>query len=64
MSRVGKKIINLPELVNVIQNGQQVSVSGPNGKLEKYIPQDIKIIISSNQITVKPETNTHQNYKD
>jgi len=41
MSRLGRKIINLPGSVKLSQVGQVLSVTGPKGSLEVLIPQGV-----------------------
>lgn len=43
MSRIGKKLIILPEKVEVKINGQMVSVKGAKGSLDLTLPAGIKV---------------------
>jgi large subunit ribosomal protein L6 len=47
MSRIGKKLVSVPEGVKVEQNGLFVKVSGPLGSLQLNCPPQIKIKIDS-----------------
>jgi large subunit ribosomal protein L6 len=38
MSRIGKKVINIPEKVKVKLDGQKISVDGPKGSLFRILP--------------------------
>ncbi|MDQ3625268.1 MAG: 50S ribosomal protein L6 [Verrucomicrobiota bacterium] len=51
MSRIGKKIIQLPEKVklNIAADGA-VSVEGPKGKLAWTLPKEIKATIDGNKV--------------
>lgn len=52
MSRIGNKIIEIPDKVklSVAENGD-VSVEGPKGKLEWRLPRQIKAEVSDKQVT-------------
>ncbi|HMO79034.1 MAG TPA: 50S ribosomal protein L6 [Candidatus Paceibacterota bacterium] len=55
MSRIGKKIIEIPEKTEVTVGANSVSVKGPLGSLEmKYDPQ-IQIKIEDKKITLNPK---------
>ncbi len=58
MSRIGKKSILIPQGVEVEINGQQVSVKGPKGKLERETRPEIAIEIKENEISVSPKKET------
>ena len=36
MSRIGLKVINVPESVTVTKNGDNITVKGPKGELTRY----------------------------
>jgi len=52
MSRIGNKLISLPEKVSVTMNGAHVSVEGPKGKLEWDLPEGITLEQSDGEVTV------------
>ena len=52
MSRIGNKPITVPEGVEVKVNGQNVTVKGPKGTLEKEFHKDMKINLDGNVITI------------
>ena len=52
MSRVGKRIINLPAGVEVLVNGTEVTVKGPKGTLSRNITSDIAVNVDNNVVTV------------
>jgi len=58
MSRVGNKIINVPEGVIVSTSGNVFSVSGPKGSQEFQIPEGVSAEIHDRQISVKRSSNT------
>lgn len=53
MSRIGEKLIQIPDGVTVTYNNNVVTVKGPKGQLEFQIPNRIKIEIENNTIAVK-----------
>ena len=58
MSRIGMNPIPIPDGVNVELSGQQVAVSGKNGKLEMVLVDDVIAEIENNEITVNPREDT------
>lgn len=57
MSRIGKKIINIPAGVSIdIDKSNLVTVSGPKGKLTQLVDIDIAVSIEENQLTVSRPT--------
>ena len=53
MSRIGKKIIDIPKGVTVTFEGGIVKVKGPKGELQRAIHPNIKVEMKDNQIEVK-----------
>lgn len=47
MSRIGRKIIRIPEGVRVDLNGRQLSVSGPRGSLQRSLPAELSLKLDS-----------------
>ena len=58
MSRIGKKIIEIPQGVEVKIEGSFVTVKGPKGELRREIRPEIKIEIKDNEISVTPDKDT------
>ncbi len=54
MSRIGKKLIEIPQGIEVKIDGSLVSVKGPKGELKRNIRPEIKLEVKDNQITVNP----------
>ena len=54
MSRVGQSIINVPDGVEVQQNGQVVSAKGTKGELSTVISKAVVIEVVDKKITVIP----------
>ena len=60
MSRIGKKTILLDQSVTVQLEKQKIVVSGPKGKLEHELPEQIKVEKHEQEITVKTNNNSKQ----
>lgn len=63
MSRIGKKIINLPEKVSVESGDGVVVVTGPKGELSFKLPRGLKISNTDGQLNVElsNESTGHKN---
>lgn len=53
MSRIGNRIITIPEGVTVEQNNNVVTVKGPKGTLEQPMLKDITMKIEGTEITLE-----------
>ncbi|WP_077304140.1 50S ribosomal protein L6 [Terribacillus halophilus] len=53
MSRVGKKILEIPAGVEIINDNNTVTVKGPKGELTRTFNQDMVIKIEENVLTVE-----------
>nr|WP_216364194.1 50S ribosomal protein L6 [Enterococcus cecorum] len=51
VSRIGNKVVVLPQGVEVKQNGNEVTVKGPKGELTRTFSEDIKMNIEGNEVT-------------
>lgn len=60
MSRMGNKPIDIPAGVKLEQNGLDVTVSGPKGKLSWTLPQGITLEQADGKLHVKREAETKQ----
>ncbi len=60
MSRIGNKLINLPEGVTVSQNGNVVTVKGPKGELSNTFNSNIEIVVDGQNIVVKRPNDTKE----
>lgn len=57
MSRIGKKVIELPEKVAITVNSENlVTVKGPKGTLSQQINPEIKVVLEDNVLTVERPT--------
>jgi large subunit ribosomal protein L6 len=54
MSRIGKRVLTIPEKVNVELNGELLTVKGPKGELTLNIDKCVKVNINESEITVEP----------
>ena len=52
MSRIGNKPITVPEGVEVKLDGQNITVKGPKGTLEREIHKNMKVTLDNNVITI------------
>ena len=57
MSRIGKRILTIPEKVNVELEGQKLTVKGPKGELTLTIDPSVKVTIKEGTIAVEPLNN-------
>jgi len=53
MSRIGKRVLTIPERVNVKLEGNVLTVEGPLGTLTTNIVKNIKVNVNGNEITVE-----------
>ena len=54
MSRIGKKLIDLPGGVSASVSGQIIEVKGPKGTRAFHATDDVDIVVEDNTIAVKP----------
>ena len=52
MSRIGKRVLTIPENVNVDVNESKITVKGPKGELSLDLIKTIKLNVSENTVTV------------
>ena len=52
MSRIGNKPITVPDGVTITLDGQNLTVKGPKGTLERTIHDNMKVTLENNIITV------------
>lgn len=55
MSRIGKKLIEIPAAVKVDIAGQEIKVSGPKGELKTVIHQAIKAEVKDGKLFILPK---------
>lgn len=61
MSRIGKKIIKIPAGVEVTLNGDNFSVKGPQGIINRNFKKSVVIKIDGDSITLSPVKETIEN---
>jgi large subunit ribosomal protein L6 len=61
VSRIGKKIIEIPKDITVTLDGDIVKVKGPKGELQRAVHGNIKVEIKDAQIEVKRPDDLKQN---
>ena len=54
MSRIGKKLIELPEGVNAVINNNTIEVNGPKGSREFKFSDKLEVSIADKNISVSP----------
>jgi len=59
MSRIGKKVIAIPEKTDVTMSGRVITVKGPKGSLEKTFNGDVEIKVADGAITLTPKRNSN-----
>lgn len=60
MSRVGNKPIPLPEKVTIQNNGGQIQVEGPKGKLEFSLPAGVDLSEADGNVELKRDSDARQ----
>ena len=55
MSRIGKKLIELPEGVNAVIDSNTIEVSGPKGSRDFKFSDKLEVLISDKNISVSPK---------
>ena len=53
MSRIGKRVLTIPENVNVEANGPKVIVKGPKGELSLDLIKTIEVKVNDKELTVE-----------
>lgn len=56
MSRIGKKLIEIPQGVKAEISEKEIKVSGPKGELKQAIHPEIKVELKDGKIFVSPKT--------
>lgn len=53
MSRIGKKLIKIPQGVEITVEGQRIKVKGPRGELEKTLPGVLMAVTNDSFIEIR-----------
>ncbi len=56
MSRIGNKVIDIPEGVTIEQKDGQVTVKGPKGELSESVPADFKLTVEDGSASLARPT--------
>lgn len=62
MSRIGNRILTIPENVTVSVNGNIVTVKGPKGELSTEINPNITVTVEDNKLTVERKNDNFKNF--
>ena len=62
MSRIGNRILEIPEGVTVTTDGNIVTVSGPKGQLSTEINSHITVKQEGNELKVERDSDTYKNF--
>ena len=62
MSRIGNRILTLPEGVSVTTNGNIVTVKGPKGELSTEINKNINVEVEGNEVKVTRTSDVYKNF--
>lgn len=60
MSRIGSRLIKIPDKVKINVNNDTVLAEGPKGKLSLQIPESIAVEIKDSAVAVKRKADTKQ----
>jgi len=58
MSKIGKKLIEIPKNINIVIEDKLIKVKGPKGELQFEVPRELKIIIENGRLSVVPVANS------
>ena len=62
MSRIGNRVLTIPENVTVSKDGNVVTVKGPKGELSTEINNHIDIKVDGNELTVTRENDNYKSF--
>ncbi|MFV0250262.1 MAG: 50S ribosomal protein L6 [Bacilli bacterium] len=62
MSRIGNRILTIPENVIVSVNGNIVSVKGPKGELSTEVNKNITVTVKDNTVVVERKSDLFKNF--
>ena len=60
MSRIGNRIIKIPEGVTVENNDNVITVKGPKGTLSRKLSENIKMELKDNELTLTIDNEAHK----
>ncbi len=62
MSRIGNRILTIPEGVTVTANGNIITVKGPKGELSTEINKNITVTVDGNEVKVERKSDAYKNF--
>ena len=62
MSRIGNRVIQIPENVTVTVDGNLVKVNGPKGELSTEVERHITVSVNGNELTVSRENDNYKQF--
>jgi large subunit ribosomal protein L6 len=62
MSRIGNRILTIPENVTVTVDGTKVSVKGPKGELSTEVNKNITVSVKDNTVVVERSNDEFKNF--
>ena len=62
MSRIGNRVLILPENVTLTVNGTTVTVKGPKGELSTEINKNITVTVKDNEVIVERKNDNFKNF--
>ena len=62
MSRIGNRVLSIPENVTVTTDGNIVTVKGPKGELSTEINKNITVEVKDNELTVTRKSDAFKAY--
>lgn len=62
MSRIGNRVLTLPENVTLTVNGTTVTVKGPKGELSTEINKNITVTVKDNEVIVERKNDNFKNF--
>lgn len=62
MSRIGNRVLTIPEGVSVTVNGNIVNVKGPKGELSTEVNSNITVVVEGNEVKVTRKNDNFKNF--
>ena len=62
MSRIGNRVLTIPENVSVVVNGTNVTVKGPKGELSTDVNKHITVKVEGNEVIITRDNDNYKNF--
>ncbi len=62
MSRIGNRVLTIPENVSVVVNGTNVTVKGPKGELSTDVNKHITVKVEGNEVIITRDNDNAKNF--